>query len=127
MLLMANSGPWWKSASWMAIRSGYRRGSCASRTTIRRRRGYARNNGPPGLARRSLFRGGLLDREERLHRVVHGLVPWRVMHRRHSSRAGRLERLVAVADDRILLVVLPLLEFVDRHVDVEFRVVGRRA
>jgi hypothetical protein len=41
----------------------------------------------------------------------------------HGSRAG----CVAVAHDGIDLVVLPLLELVHRHVDVEFRIVGGSA
>src|SRR5262245_40617949 len=76
-----------------------------------------------------LFRSNLpaLHGKERLHRIVHRLEPRRVMNRRHSPGTGRFERLVAVADDGMLLVVLPLLELVHRHVDVEFRIVGRVA
>jgi HAD superfamily hydrolase (TIGR01458 family) len=78
---------------------------------------------------KDLFRGGLpaLDGKECLHRVVHRFEPRRVMNRSHGPSAGRSERLVAVAEDGMLLVVLPLPELVHRHVDVELWIVGRVA
>src|SRR5581483_12465093 len=66
----------------------------------------ARWGGLSPFAWRALFGGCLaLHREERLHRVVHRLDPRRVMHGRHRPGAGRFERLVAVAEDRVDLVV----------------------
>src|SRR5262249_6576100 len=109
-----------KSASLTANRSGCPRASSASRTTIPIRRGCVPESRVDGL-----FRGSLpLDRKECLHRIVHRLEPARVMGRRHGSRARRFERLVAVAEDGVLLVVLPLLELIDGHVDVKLRIVG---
>ena len=95
----AESAPRSRSASSTASRSGCRRASCASRITIRRRRACAPEAGK--LAHAYSAAACPLTARKVFIDIVHRLEPRRMMHRRHGSRAGRFERLVAVADDRI--------------------------
>ena len=57
--------------------------------------------------------------EERLHRVIKGIHPRRVMNRGERSSQKRPVRLVAIRQDVIGLVVFPLLERLGDAIDVD--------